>query len=157
MASHPLAPPQAVIGLYIHVPFCRTRCPYCDFVRQPVEGPVPSAYLSALRDEIKARPLAMLGGLLAKPAFRAVAKMLDYREYGGAALLGVNGIVIIGHGRSEALAVENAVRVAIDANVGGLIPEIRQDIKNASHVLGSVPPSDQVDRTDQADQVDRAE
>jgi len=41
-----------VIGLYIHVPFCRTRCPYCDFVRYPVEGDVPGAYIDTVCGEI---------------------------------------------------------------------------------------------------------
>ena len=92
---------------------------------------VASMLLSHLRSEIKSRPLAMLGGLLAKPAFRAVAKKLDYREYGGAPLLGVNGVVIIAHGRSDALAIENAIRVAIDAVRGDVLTAIRQDIEAA--------------------------
>ena len=92
---------------------------------------VASMLLSHLRSEIKSRPLAMLGGLLAKPAFRAVAKKLDYREYGGAPLLGVNGVVIIAHGRSDALAVENAVRVAIEAVRGNVLNAIREDVEAA--------------------------
>lgn len=92
---------------------------------------VASMLLSLLRTEIKRRPLAMLGGLLAKPAFRAAAKRLDYREYGGGPLLGVNGVVIVGHGRSDALAVENAVRVAIEAVQSHLVEMIRQDIQKA--------------------------
>lgn len=92
---------------------------------------VASMLLSHLRSEIRSRPLAMLGGLLAKPAFRAVAKKLDYREYGGAPLLGVNGVVIVAHGRSDALAVENAVRVAIDAVRGKVLNAIREDVEAA--------------------------
>lgn len=92
---------------------------------------VASMLLSHLRSEMKSRPLAMLGGLLAKPAFRAMAKKLDYREYGGAPLLGVNGVVIIAHGRSDALAIENAIRVAIDAVRGDVLTAIRQDIEAA--------------------------
>jgi len=92
--------------------------------------------LTLLREEIKKRPLALLGGLLAKPAFKAAAAKLDYRQYGGAPLLGVNGIVVVAHGRSDALAIENAVRVAIEAIQGDLIGTIRQDIKNALETLG---------------------
>lgn len=85
-----------------------------------------SMLLQVLRREIKARPLAMLGALLAKPAFRAVSSKLDYREYGGGLLLGANGVVVIAHGRSDELAMENAVRVAVsavDANIVQIIQE----------------------------------
>ena len=109
---------------------------------------VAAMLFTLLRSEIKSRPLAALGGLLAKSALRSVAKKLDYREYGGAPLLGVNGIVIIAHGRSDALAVENAVRVAMDAVSKDLVEAIRQDIEDAvtmlAHAsLGSTRPSSQ--------------
>jgi len=48
--------------------------------------------------------------VLAKPAFRSIKKRLDYSEYGGAPLLGVRRIVLIGHGRSNARAIRNAIR-----------------------------------------------
>ena len=105
---------------------------------------IAAMLMALLRQEIERRPLAMLGGLLAKPAFRAAAKKYDYREYGGAPLLGVNGVVIIGHGRSDALAIENAVRVAIEAVQGNLIAAIRNDVRQALQALGQ--PSD--DETD---------
>jgi len=71
--------------------------------------------LQILEEEIRSRPLAAVGALLAKPAFRQVKKRLDYREYGGAPLLGVDGTVFIGHGRSDALAIKNAIRMAKQA------------------------------------------
>jgi phosphate acyltransferase len=82
--------------------------------------------LSILRSEIKSRKLAMLGALLARPAFRAVAARLDYREFGGGMLLGVNYPVVIAHGRSDSLAIENAVSVAISATDANVIEQIRQ-------------------------------
>lgn len=85
---------------------------------------VSKMLLDAIKAEIKARPLATVGAVLAKPAFKAVGDMLDYREYGGGALLGVDGVVIIGHGRSDAYAVRNAIRVArqaVDSDVIGAI------------------------------------
>ncbi len=91
-----------------------------------------SMLLSVIRSEIKARPLAMLGGLLAKPAFKAAASRLDYREYGGAPLLGVNGVVIIAHGRSDAYAMENAVRVAIEAVENEVVDTIFQGIQKTT-------------------------
>jgi phosphate acyltransferase len=53
-----------------------------------------------------------IGALLLKPNFMRFKKELDYAEYGGAPLLGVNGVVIIGHGRSNAKAIKNAIKVA---------------------------------------------
>jgi len=84
--------------------------------------------LKTLRSEIMARPLAKLGALLARPAFDAVRHRMDYRTYGGAALLGVNGVVIIGHGRSDALAVRNALRVAAQAVQGDIVGKIKEGL-----------------------------
>jgi len=101
---------------------------------------VASMLFSLMRSEIKASPLTAIGGFLAKPALRSVAKKLDYREYGGGPLLGVNGIVIIAHGRSDALAIRNAIRVAIDAVDKALVEAIRQDIEGAMTALSKVSP-----------------
>jgi len=90
---------------------------------------VAAMILEILEREIKARPLAMAGALLAKPAFRAAKRTLDYTEYGGAALLGVNGIVIVGHGRSNAKAVASAMRVAKVAVEGKVLDAIRAGIE----------------------------
>ncbi len=89
---------------------------------------VASLILQTLEKEIKARPVAMAGALLAKPALRSVKRLLDYSEYGGGALLGVNGVVIVGHGRSNARAVKNAVRVAAAAVDGHVLDAIRAGI-----------------------------
>ncbi|MBI3173847.1 MAG: phosphate acyltransferase PlsX [Chloroflexi bacterium] len=65
-------------------------------------------------------PLALIGGALVKPALNQIKKLLDPSEEGAAPLLGVNGLVFIGHGRSDAFAVKNAIRVArnaVDAKV----------------------------------------
>jgi glycerol-3-phosphate acyltransferase PlsX len=53
-----------------------------------------------------------LGALMVRPSLLHFKKKMDYSEYGGAPLLGINGIVIIGHGRSNANAIKNAIRVA---------------------------------------------
>ncbi len=60
-------------------------------------------------------PLAILGGVLVRPAMGKVRKLLDPSEEGAAPLLGVNGLVFIGHGRSDSVAIKNAVRVAKNA------------------------------------------
>jgi len=66
----------------------------------------------ALKQEITRSLQASMGFLLSKDAFRSFKKRLDYTEYGGAPLLGVNGACLIGHGRSTAKAVRSAVRAA---------------------------------------------
>jgi glycerol-3-phosphate acyltransferase PlsX len=58
-------------------------------------------------------PLGLLGLFLIKKSLRKFKRILDYAEYGGAPLLGVNGVLIIGHGRSNALAVKNAIKAGI--------------------------------------------
>lgn len=68
-----------------------------------------SAMSTILRTEIKAGLLTSLGGLLAKPAFARARSALDSEVVGGAILLGLNGVVIVGHGRSNARAIKQAV------------------------------------------------
>jgi glycerol-3-phosphate acyltransferase PlsX len=82
----------------------------------------------AIRDEIKAGVVTSLGGLLVKPAFKRVAKQLDPGEVGGLPLLGVNGVVIKAHGRSDARAIKNAIRQARKAVQGGVIKAIRNGL-----------------------------
>jgi glycerol-3-phosphate acyltransferase PlsX len=65
-----------------------------------------------MKHELKQSPLARAGALLLKPALARMRRRLDYAEYGGAPLLGVDGTSIIGHGRSSAKAVKNAIRAA---------------------------------------------
>ena len=68
------------------------------------------AVLAMLKRELTATAATKAGAVLAKPAFRNIKRRLDYSEYGGAPLLGVRHIVVIGHGRSNARAIRNAIR-----------------------------------------------
>ena len=68
-----------------------------------------------LRTAVRRRPYTLPGLAFMYPAFRAVRRRTDYAQYGGTPLLGVNGVVIIGHGRSNAVAVENALNAAARA------------------------------------------
>ena len=52
---------------------------------------------------------------MAAPAFRRFKRAIDYKEYGGAPLLGVNGVSIISHGKSSPRAIKNAIKVAVQA------------------------------------------
>jgi glycerol-3-phosphate acyltransferase PlsX len=67
-----------------------------------------------IKEEIKnSGILQKIGALLLKPVFRGLKKAIDYAEYGGAPLLGINGCVIIAHGKSNSKAIKNAIFQAI--------------------------------------------
>jgi glycerol-3-phosphate acyltransferase PlsX len=68
--------------------------------------------LTILKEELTRTIATKVGALLTREAFKELKKRLDYSEYGGAPLLGVRGVSIICHGRSNANAIKNAVRVA---------------------------------------------
>ncbi|MCP4543415.1 MAG: phosphate acyltransferase PlsX [Chloroflexi bacterium] len=73
--------------------------------------------------------LAMLpGAILMLPSLRRIARRLDYAEYGGALLMGVNGVVIVGHGRSNAKAVKNAIGLARQAVQGNIVEAIQDKL-----------------------------
>ncbi|MDH7600925.1 MAG: phosphate acyltransferase PlsX [Armatimonadota bacterium] len=78
-----------------------------------------------IREELRRRPLNWIPLAFLLPFIRRLKRRLDYSEYGGAPLLGVNGVCIIGHGRSNANAVANAVRVAKEAVSQGVVDAIR--------------------------------
>jgi len=84
-----------------------------NIVLKATEGLAESMF-KLIRDSIAESPLASAGALLLKPTFQGVKRRLDYAEYGGAPLLGVTHPCIIGHGRSNATAFKNAIRVVLD-------------------------------------------
>lgn len=84
-----------------------------NIVLKATEG-LSKSIFNVLKKNIQESSLAQTGALLLKPTFTAVKKMLDYAEYGGALLIGVNGICLIGHGSSNSQAVKNAVRVIVE-------------------------------------------
>jgi glycerol-3-phosphate acyltransferase PlsX len=81
-----------------------------------------------LHDELSATFGTRVGYLLSRQAYRRFRKRLDPSEYGGAPLLGVNGIGIVGHGRSSAKAVRNAVAMAARAVTGGLLARLTREL-----------------------------
>lgn len=84
--------------------------------------------LKMLRSEIEATPRAKMGYLMAKPAFDRFRQRTDYSEYGAAPLLGINGGCFIGHGRSNARAMQNAIRRAEEFSTAQLDAKIRDKI-----------------------------
>jgi len=93
---------------------------------------VAKLLVDKIKEAIKSGgPLAMIGGLLIKPAMGKIKKMMDPSEAGAAPLLGVKGLVFIGHGRSDAIAIKNAVRVAKQAVEAGVLDSIRTAIEQS--------------------------
>jgi len=82
--------------------------------------------MGQVRGAIRSRPWYAAAGLLLLPAFAGLRKKIDYREYGAGPLLGVNGLVFIGHGRSDAKAIASALRVAREAAQSGMLDAIRE-------------------------------
>lgn len=87
-----------------------------------------SAITKMLKQELYSSLRNKLGGLLAKPAFRSLKKKMDYSEYGGAPLLGVNGGVIKAHGSSDANAMKNAIRQAYRLAEGRVVQKVGDEI-----------------------------
>jgi glycerol-3-phosphate acyltransferase PlsX len=89
-------------------------------------------YINTLiREETGRHVLAKLGAGLMGPVFRGVKRKLDYAEYGGMPLLGVNGVVIISHGKSSSMAIKNAVLAAERFVAGGVNDGIRRKIERS--------------------------
>jgi phosphate acyltransferase len=103
-----------------------------NIVLKATEGLVKSIF-HILKDNINQSSIAKTGALLLKPTFQAMKKQLDYAEYGGAILLGVNGTCIIGHGSSSALAVKNAIRVVTECARNDVNIRIAENIIKFSH------------------------
>ena len=90
---------------------------------------VAKLLIDSLREELMGSTRTKIGAALARPAFSVIRKILDPAETGAAPLLGVNGLVFIGHGRSNAYALVNAVRVARQAVEADLMGAIRDAIE----------------------------
>ena len=83
---------------------------------------------SLLREELSRGLLVRLGVALARPRLRALALRLDHTEYGGAPLLGVDGICIVSHGSSKARAIRNAIGLAAESVRARMVEAIRADV-----------------------------
>jgi glycerol-3-phosphate acyltransferase PlsX len=84
--------------------------------------------LTTLKEELMSTTRTKIGALLAKPAFNKVRKMLDPSEIGSAPLLGLDGLVFIGHGRSDAKAIVSAIEQAVNAVESNLLEKLKKSI-----------------------------
>jgi glycerol-3-phosphate acyltransferase PlsX len=93
-----------------------------------------ASVMQLLKEELSATPLTRLGAWLSMPAFRSLRRRIDPSEYGGAPLLGVKGCVVIGHGRSNALAIKHGIRAAAAFFASGVNTLIAEELRT----LGAV-------------------
>ncbi len=89
-----------------------------------------------LHESLEASVAGKIGYALARPAFSHFRKRLDYTEYGGAPLLGVRGVCIIAHGRSNANAIKNAIRVAKEFSEGRANQRIEEELRGKERGTG---------------------
>jgi glycerol-3-phosphate acyltransferase PlsX len=99
-----------------------------NVVIKTTEG-VASALMGLIKEELTASTSRKLGAALVKPGLKNIVKMLDYSEYGGAPLLGVNGVSIVCHGSSNSFAIQNAIRVAAECVQAGFVGQIAEQIQ----------------------------
>ncbi|HVN02824.1 MAG TPA: phosphate acyltransferase PlsX [Bryobacteraceae bacterium] len=88
-----------------------------------------------LQESLRATITRQIGYVLARAAFSDFKKRVDYSEYGGAPLLGVRGITIICHGRSNANAIKNAIRVAAEFSAGHVNQRIEDELANGRRAV----------------------
>ena len=92
-----------------------------------------------LHEELSSTFGTRVGFLLSRQAFRRFRKRLDYSEYGGAPLVGLNGLCVVGHGRSSAKAVRNAVSMTARFVREGLVESLTREIAHGAQVTRSSP------------------
>ncbi len=93
---------------------------------------VVSFIAQLVKAEIKKDPLALAGALLVKGALNRVKKRIDYEEYGGSLLLGVNGVVMIAHGRSSPRAIKNALKHARHLAEERVVDRVGEQLRRSS-------------------------
>jgi len=101
-----------------------------NIVLKAVEG-MTTTIFKVIREETTRNWLARMGVVLAGPALKELQKRGDYTEYGGAPLLGVNGVSVVSHGSSTGKAIKNAIKVAGQLVENRLVESIRDSIENA--------------------------
>lgn len=99
-----------------------------NVILKACEG-VATAIFQILKKEVRQSIFAKIGALMMKPCFKKLKKHIDWQEYGGAPLLGVNGCVIISHGKSDARAIKNAIFQAINFEKSNINTLIENELK----------------------------
>ncbi|MEO5719744.1 MAG: phosphate acyltransferase PlsX [Chthoniobacterales bacterium] len=102
---------------------------------------VGDAIFKWLKHELVKSKVRMAGAFLAQKAFLAIKKKVNYEEYGGSPLLGVNGICIIAHGSSTPLAIKNALRVAGESIEHKVNPHIVEEVSRYNETHAPLEPA----------------
>lgn len=89
---------------------------------------VADSITKIIKQNVRRSPLAIAGAVLMRKVFKVLKKQVDYAEYGGAPLIGINGCAIIGHGKSNAKAVKNAIFQAISFSSSNINTDIEQKL-----------------------------
>ncbi|MGC8579826.1 MAG: phosphate acyltransferase PlsX [bacterium] len=97
-----------------------------------------------LKDSFKSSPISMLGYLFSRGAFNRLKKRVDYTEYGGAPLIGINGLSIITHGRSNEKAILNAIKLAKKFYESRLNEAIIEELNKNSDLIEMLNEKDEV-------------
>ncbi len=109
----------------------KAHCVVCDGyvgnVALKVSEGLMESVAMLMKREIKKNPVAIFGALLLKSSLSEARRSIDYSEYGGAPLLGVDGLVLISHGRSSPKAIRNAIRAAIREVEHDVLGKIKEE------------------------------
>ena len=89
---------------------------------------VAESITKIIKQNVRKSPLAIAGAVLMRKVFTILKKQVDYAEYGGAPLIGINGCAIIGHGKSNAKAVKNAIFQAINFSSSNINTDIEEKL-----------------------------
>lgn len=121
------------------IPMGKADVVVCDgFVGNVVlkfgEG-LAEAIIKLMKKELQGHPLALLGGLMIKGVLKTIKRKVDPAEYGGAPLLGIQGVSIVSHGGSNAFAIKNALRVAAELVRDNINMHIASQLKNTSQSI----------------------
>ncbi|RNC63136.1 MAG: Phosphate acyltransferase [Candidatus Dichloromethanomonas elyunquensis] len=104
-----------------------------NIVLKTIEG-MASSLFQLIKEKITANSVRKIGALLIKPGLKEIAHTLDYSEYGGAPLLGVNGTSVICHGSSKEKAIFNAIRVAKECIEEKIIEKITAHLEKTTEI-----------------------
>ncbi len=89
---------------------------------------VADSITKIIKKNVRKSPLAITGAILMRKVFRILKKQVDYAEYGGAPLIGIDGCAIISHGKSNAKAIKNAIFQAINFSNSNINEDIREKL-----------------------------
>lgn len=98
-----------------------------NILLKAIEG-MANFFFTEIKKVFKSNFLTKISAIMVKKDLKSMKKRFDYEEYGGALLLGINGISIISHGSSKAKAIKNAIRVAADSLRADIINKIKNEI-----------------------------